>query len=77
MCKIFEQYPILKKWYKKEAQDIVDEAGELTHSDLQSLLLATLKKMNIQNTVLFKIEGNTIKKVDYNENGTLKENPCS
>jgi hypothetical protein len=72
-----QQLEDLKIWYKLKAQKIVDETGELSHSDLQQLFSATLKRMNIQNTVLFKIEGNTIKKVDYNEDGTPKENPCS
>lgn len=72
-----QQLKKLKADYTKIAQDIVNSTGELTHSDLQELFFATLKKMNIKNTILFKIQGNVVKKVDYNENGILKENPCS
>ena len=69
----------LKNWYTKQAQDIIQNTGEpLSHSDLQELFLQTLTKMNIHNTVLFKIEGNSTnpKKVNYDEYGNPSENQC-
>lgn len=71
-----QQLDKLKADYTKMAQEIINNTGELTHSDLQGLLSATLKKMNIPNTTLFKIEGNTVKKVNYSQNGTPSEDPC-
>ncbi|ANF51045.1 hypothetical protein A0O34_11205 [Chryseobacterium glaciei] len=74
-----DQLDILRNWYAKNAQEIQTETGELSHTDMQKLFNETLKKMNLNDIVLFKIEGNsnTVKKVDYNEYGSPTENNCS
>ncbi|WP_139262691.1 hypothetical protein [Chryseobacterium polytrichastri] len=74
-----EQLDVLRNWYAKNAQEIQTETGELSHTDMQKLFNETLKKMNLSDIVLFKIEGNsnTVKKVDYNGYGSPSENNCS
>lgn len=75
-----EQVDVLRDWYRNEAQQIVNNTGEnLTHSDMQKLFSLMIKKMNLQNVVLSKIEGSatkTFKTVNFDTNGNPTEEIC-
>ena len=72
-----QQLDDLKIWYTKKAQEIQTETGEMSHSDLQALFSATLKRMNINNVVLFRTKDiNTIKKVSFDQYNNPTEDDC-
>ncbi|WEK69134.1 MAG: hypothetical protein P0Y62_14940 [Candidatus Chryseobacterium colombiense] len=73
------QLKVLKNEYIKIAQRIVnDNEGVLTHLDMQKIYYLFLKKMNMKNIVLSKIEYNTstYKIVKFDNNGNPIEETC-
>jgi hypothetical protein len=74
-----EQVKVLKAEYTRMAQRTAnDNEGVLYHSDLQKLFYKFLKKMNLNNVALTKIEDNPkkFKKVNFDANGNPTEENC-
>ena len=61
---------------QKEAENPDGSVSPLSHSQLQKLFFKTLKEMNMKNTALFKIEGNTVKQITLNTDGEPVEATC-
>ena len=74
-----EQIESFTNEYRKFAQRILNENdGILTHVDMQKLFFDLLKRMNVKNVTLAKIEDNPskIKMINFNNNGIPTEQTC-
>ncbi|PZU90763.1 MAG: hypothetical protein DI529_02095 [Chryseobacterium sp.] len=74
-----EQLDALRKDYRAMAQEILNNNdGVLSHSDMQRLFFKFLKKMNLKNVVLSKIENdvNKTKIINFDTDGNPTEQSC-